>query len=81
MWSCIVWVTPRFSAKDMMYYTTPMLVIYAIILLLIQYLYNLDLTKDELGDHIDTVLIRYSTVGARVLAIVLKVPSGVAYVL
>jgi len=64
-----------------MYYTTPMLVIYAIILLLIQYLYNLDLTKDELGDHIDTVLIRYSTVGARVLAIVLKVPSGVAYVL
>jgi len=31
MWSCIVWVTPRFNAKDSAYYTTPLLVIYAIV--------------------------------------------------
>jgi len=58
-----------------MYYTTPLLVFYAIVLLLIQYLYNLDLTEDELESHIDAGLIRYSPVGARVLAIVIKVLS------
>ena len=62
-----------------MYYTTPLLVFYAIVLLLIQYLYNLDLTEDELESNIYAGLTRYSPPpdGANVLAIVIKVLSCV----
>ena len=75
MWSCIVWVTPKFNAKDSVYYTTPLLVIYAIVLLLIQYLYNLDLTEVELESNVYAGLTRYHGPpdGARVLTIAIKV--------
>ena len=77
MWSCVVWVTPKFNAKDTVYYTTPALVLYAIVLLLIQYLYNLDLTEGELESHIYTGLARYHgpPAGAQVLTIGLKVDT------
>ena len=75
MWSCIVWVFPKFNAKDTVYYTTPLLMLYAIILLLIQYLYNLDLTEEELESNAYVGLTRYHgpPAGARVLTIALKV--------
>ena len=75
MWSCVVWVTPKFNAKDAVYYSTPLLVLYAIVLLLIQYLYNLDLTEEELESNINAGLTRYHKPpeGARVLTLVLKV--------
>ena len=75
MWSCVVWVTPKFNAKDVVYYSTPLLVLYAIVLLLIQYLYNLDLTEGELESNIYAGLARYygPPAGARVLTIALKV--------
>ncbi|XP_065913837.1 piezo-type mechanosensitive ion channel component 1-like isoform X3 [Dysidea avara] len=74
MWACIVWVFPKFNAKDIVYYSTPLLVFYAIILLIIQYLYNLDLTEDELESNVYAGLTRYSPPpdGANVLAIVIK---------
>jgi len=75
MWSCVVWITPRFNVKDTVYYTTPLLVLYAIVLLLMQYLYNLDLTEGELESNIYAGLARYHgpPTGARVLTIGLKV--------
>jgi len=75
MWSCIVWVTPKFNVKDSVYYTTPLLVLYANVLLLIQYLYNLDLTERELESNVYAGLTRYHgpPSGARVLTIALKV--------
>ena len=75
IWSCVVWVTPKFNAKDVVYYSTPILALYAIVLLLIQYLYNLDLTEGELESNIYVGLTRYSSPpdGARVLAIGIKV--------
>jgi len=75
MWSCIVWVIPNFDVKNTVYYTTPLLVLYAIVLLLIQYLYNLDLTEAELESNIYAGLTRYHNPpsGARVLTIALKV--------
>jgi len=58
-----------------MYHSTPLLVFYAIVLLLIQYLYNLDLTERELESNVYAGLTRYSPPpdGANVLAIVIKV--------
>ena len=75
MWSCVVWITPRFKANDAVYYSTPLLVLYAIVLLLIQYLYNLDLTEEELESYNDAGLVRYyePPTGAPVLTIALKV--------
>ena len=77
IWSCVVWVTPKFNAKDAVYYSTPILVLYAIVLLLIQYLYNLDLTEGELESNNDIGLTRYNSPpeinGARVLVIAIKV--------
>ena len=78
IWCCVVWITPRFNAKDTVYVTTPILVLYAIALLLIQYLYNLNLNEDELENNPDNVyagLIRYKSPpdGAPVLAIGIKV--------
>ena len=74
MWSCIVWVILKFNAKDTVYYTTPLLMLYAIILLLTQYLYNLDLTE-ELESNVYAGLTRYHCppAGACVLTIALKV--------
>jgi len=81
MWSCIVWVTPKFNAKDAVFYTSPLLILYTIILLFIQYLYNLDLTNDELRSNVHAGLIRYSPPpkGAQVFAIVIKVISCIYY--
>ena len=75
IWSCVVWVTPRFNAKDAVYHTTPGLVLYAIVLLVIQYLYNFDLTEEELESNTDAGLVRYyePPTGAPVLTIALKV--------
>ena len=71
----MVFVTPRFNAKDAVYYSTPVLVVYAIVLLLIQYLYNLDLTEEELKSSIYTGLTPFnsSSAGTQVLAIGFKV--------
>jgi len=73
----VVWITPRFNAKDTVYVTTPVLVFYAIVLLLMQYLYNLDLNEDELESktNIYAGLTRYESPpdGAPVLALGLKV--------
>ena len=70
-----MWVTPKFNAKDVVYYTTPVLVLYAIVLLLIQYLYNVDLTEEELESNLNAGLARYykPPEGAGVLTIALKV--------
>ena len=83
MWSCVVFVTPRFNAKDAVYYSTPLLVFYAIVLLLMQYLYNLDLTEEELESSIYAGLARYHgpPPGARVLTIALKVVFYIPYML
>ena len=71
----MVWLMPKLNAKDTMYYSTPLLVLYAIVLLLIQYLYNLDLREEELETNIYAGLTRYHTPpdGAQVLAIGIKV--------
>ena len=70
-----MWITPKFNPKETVYYSTPLLVLYAIVLLLIQYLYNLDLTEGELESNIYAGLTRYHSPpdGARVLAIGIKV--------
>ena len=71
----MVWLMPKFNAKDTMYYSTPLLVLYAIVLLLIQYLYNLNLHEEELETNIYAGLTRYQSPpdGAKVLAIGIKV--------
>ena len=75
-----MWITPKFNAKDTVYYSTPLLVLYAIVLLLIQYLYNFDLTEEELESNTDAGLVRYyePPTGAPVLTIALKVKYNIS---
>ena len=42
LWACLIWIIPRINPRDSLYYTSPVLVIYAIGLLCLQYVYSLD---------------------------------------
>ena len=46
LWACVIWITP--FARTFCMVTSPALVIYAEMLLLIQYVYGLSLNEDEL---------------------------------
>ena len=46
LWACMIWVTPFARAACMI--TSPYLVIYAEVLLLVQFVYGLDLNDEEL---------------------------------
>ena len=47
LWACILWLIPRITPKQSLYYTSPLLVLYGILLLLLQYVHSLDLTHGE----------------------------------
>lgn len=49
LWACIIWLIPRFTPKDSLFYTSPALVFYAVCLLLLQYIFSLNLTSAELS--------------------------------
>ncbi|KAM7311193.1 hypothetical protein ISCGN_008100 [Ixodes scapularis] len=53
IWSCVLWMMP--SSRQACLRSSPALVAYAELLLLLQYLYSLDLTDKELPQHVNTV--------------------------
>lgn len=44
--ACIIWIVPK--SRTACLYSSPLIVVYAIVLILIQYVYGLNLTEDEL---------------------------------
>ena len=42
LWACFIWIIPRLNPRDSLYYTSPVLVIYAMGLLCLQYVYCLN---------------------------------------
>lgn len=53
LWACVLWMFP--NQRRAMLVSSPGLVIYAEILLFIQYIYSLSLTDDELPQNVDGV--------------------------
>jgi len=47
LWTCLIWLIPKINPRDSLLYTSPLLVLYALVLLHIQYVYSLDLTDSE----------------------------------
>ena len=48
LWACVIWLIPKFTPRDSLFYTSPMLILYSVCLLLLQYVFSLDLTLAEL---------------------------------
>ena len=43
LWACVIWLIPGISPRQSLLYTSPVLVLYCLALLLVQYVYSLDL--------------------------------------
>ena len=56
LWSCGIWLIPRLNPRDSVVYTSPLLVLYSTVLLIIQYIYSLDLSVNEFEKNNDIVL-------------------------
>lgn len=63
LWACLIWITP--FARWFCMVSSPGLVIYAELLLLIQYVYGLQLTDDELPLQDPTGTFDYSELGLK----------------
>ncbi len=61
LWSCIIWMMP--NSRQACLKSSPALVFFALLLLVGQYLYSLDLTDQELPEQAGTVSI--SEIGFR----------------
>ncbi|EEC14193.1 conserved hypothetical protein, partial [Ixodes scapularis] len=55
LWSCVLWMVPRSVSRLACLRSSPALVAYAELLLLLQYLYSLALTDEELPQNLSTV--------------------------
>ena len=55
LWSCGIWLVPRVNPRKSVFYSSPLLVTYSFILLLIQYAYSLHLFVDEFNKNNDVV--------------------------
>lgn len=55
LWSCVIWLVPQLNPRKSVFYSSPLLVLYSFILLLIQYAYSLHLFVEEFSKNIDVV--------------------------
>ena len=63
LWACLIWITP--FARWFCMVSSPGLVIYAELLLLVQYVYGLELTDEELPLQDPTGTFDYSELGLK----------------
>lgn len=63
LWACLIWITP--FARWFCMVSSPGLVIYAELLLLVQYVYGLQLTDDELPLQDPTGTFDYAELGLK----------------
>ena len=55
LWACAIWLIPFLNPAQSMLYTSPLLVLYSVALLLLQYVYSLDL-GDRLNRDREVIL-------------------------
>ncbi|XP_067135532.1 piezo-type mechanosensitive ion channel component 2-like isoform X2 [Centruroides vittatus] len=73
LWSCTLWMIP--NSRRACLYSSPALVIYAELLLILQYIYSFDLTEQELPSKVEGVnlaqigLVKYHALSYQPLAI------------
>ena len=53
LWSCGIWLIPKLNPRNSVVYTSPLLVVYSVALLIIQYVYSLALMGEEFGRRSD----------------------------
>ena len=77
LWACVIWLIPRFTPKDSLFYTSPALAVYAVCLLILQYLFSLNLTSEELSpvDGVGEECYNSDTPGCKSLVPLIKVNS------
>ncbi len=46
LWACVIWLFPNASPREAVLWTSPFLVLYSTSLLLLQYVYSLDIVED-----------------------------------
>lgn len=75
LWACTIWLIPKFTPKNSLFYTSPLLAMYSVCLLLLQYVFSLDLTLDELSpvDGLGEECYNSSTPGCKTIVPLLKV--------
>ena len=75
LWACVIWLIPRVTPNKSLYYTSPLLVLYALGLLLLQYVYSLNLTTSELPRYqaLGTECAENSVVGCESIVLLIKV--------
>ena len=49
LWASTIWLIPRISPKQSLYWTSPILLLYSLSLVLLQYTHSLNLTNSELS--------------------------------
>lgn len=77
LWACIIWLIPKFTPKNSLFYTSPLLTVYSLCLLLLQYVFSLDLTLNELSptDGLGEECHNSSTPGCKSIVPFLKVSN------
>ncbi len=75
LWTCVIWLIPKINPRDSLFYTSPVLVLYTLVLLHLQYVYSLQLTSSELNFNLSLgpECSRENTTGCRTLVLLVKV--------
>ncbi len=77
IWACVIWLIPKVNPGLSLLLTSPLLVLYALALLLLQYTYSLDLSKDLLPRDERVVLLCKSATeeGCKTYVLFIKVSN------
>ena len=76
LWACVIWLIPKTTPRNSLFYSSPILIIYSVCLLMLQYVYSLDLTLSELSpvDGLGQECSNTTTIGCKSFVPLLKVP-------
>ncbi len=76
LWACGIWLIPIWTPAQSMLYSSPLLVVYSVALLLVQYVYSLDLGEKISRDK-EVILICDAgrTEGCKSLALLAQVSN------
>lgn len=75
LWACVIWLIPKTTPRNSLFYSSPILIVYSVLLLMLQYVYSLDLTLSELSpvDGIGQECFNTTTTGCKSFVPLLKV--------
>jgi hypothetical protein len=75
LWACVIWLIPKMTPRNSLLYSSPLLIFYSVCLLMLQYVYSLDLTLSELSpvDGLGQECFNTSTTGCKSFVPLLKV--------